>query len=85
MPAKKFNPKRIVYLWGAGATQGEAQNLGSKISLLMSDAPQFGDGITTRILRRAGTRVSAAYGAGEAVDIEKLMSSPEMGLMDNAD
>ena len=74
MPAKTPNPKRIVYLWGAGATQGEAQNLGSKISLLMRDTPQFGDGITSRILRRAGPRVSASYGAGEAVDIEKLIS-----------
>jgi hypothetical protein len=67
-------PKRIVYLWGAGATQGEAQNLGSKISLLMGDSEQFGEGITTRILRRAGKRVSAAYGATQALDIEKLIS-----------
>jgi hypothetical protein len=70
----KLVPKRIVYLWGAGATQGEAQNLGSKISLLMGDSAQFGEGITTRILRRAGKRVSAAYGATQALDIEKLIS-----------
>jgi hypothetical protein len=72
---KRIVPKRIVYLWGAGATQGEAQNLGSKISLLMSES-QFGEGIATRILRRAGKRVSAAYGASasQALDIEKLIS-----------
>ncbi len=40
----------------------------------MGDVPQFGDGITTRILRRAGSRVSALYGSGGAVDIEKLIS-----------
>ncbi len=74
MPVRKPSPKRVVYLWGAGATQAEAQNIGARTSLLMGDTPQFGDGITTRILRRAGARVMASYGLGEAVDIEKLIS-----------
>jgi len=71
---KKPNPKRVVYLWGAGATQGEAQNLGSSVSLLMRDTKAFGDGVTTRILKRAGSIVSGTFGADSGGDIEKLIS-----------
>jgi len=71
---KRSGPKKIVYLWGAGATQGEAQNLGSRISLLMRDTEAFGEGITGRILRRAGPSVTASFGSGQGVDIEKLIS-----------
>ena len=41
----KPSPKKIVYLWGAGATQAEAQYLGATISLLMGDNDEFGEGI----------------------------------------
>jgi hypothetical protein len=76
MPTKKQpSAKRVVYLWGAGATHAEGQRLGSTVSLLMRDSP-LGEGITTRILRRTGKRaVSSFSGEGEgSVDIEKLIS-----------
>jgi len=34
--------RRLCYLWGAGATQAEAQHLGAKVSLLMRDTKPFG-------------------------------------------
>jgi len=71
---KKFGPKKVVYLWGAGATQGEAQNLGSNVSLLMRDTGTFGEGVTTRILKRAGRKVNSTFGTGPGGDIEKLIS-----------
>ena len=75
MAAKKSNPKKVAYLWGAGATHAEAQHLGSNVSLLMRDSERFGDGITTRILKRTGRGAVTAFGAEEgAVDIEKLIS-----------
>jgi hypothetical protein len=72
---RRRQPKRIVYLWGAGATHAEAQRLGSTVSLLMRDSPTQ-EGITTRILRRTGKRALASYGGESAgnVDIEKLIS-----------
>jgi hypothetical protein len=70
----KVNPKKVVYLWGAGATQGEAQNLGATISLLMRDTEQFGEGVTTRILKRAGRSVLSSFAMGQSGDIEKLIS-----------
>ena len=69
----KISPKKIVYLWGAGATQAEAQRLGASISLLMGDSG-YGEGIATRTLRRTGRRAISAFGGGESVDIEKLIS-----------
>jgi hypothetical protein len=72
--AKKAKPKRVVYLWGAGATHAESQRLGSAINLLMRDHPDFGEGITTRILRRIGKKAISSFGPGEGVDIEKLIS-----------
>ncbi len=68
----RTQPKRVVYLWGAGATQGEAQNLGADLSLLMRDTEQFGEGITSRILNRAGAGARATF--GQIADIEKLIS-----------
>jgi hypothetical protein len=72
----KLNPKRVVYLWGAGATHAEAQRLGSTVSLLMRDSSHSGEGITTRILRRTGKKVVSSFSGEEAgnVDIEKLIS-----------
>jgi hypothetical protein len=71
---KRPSPKRVVYLWGAGATQAEAQYLGASISLLMRDTEHFGEGITTRILRRTGRRPTSSFAVGKGVDIEKLIS-----------
>ena len=70
----KPRPKQVVYLWGAGATQAEAQHLGATISLLMRDTPDFGEGITTRTLNRTGRRPTSAFGSEHGVDIEKLIS-----------
>ncbi len=75
MPTRtKPSPKRVVYLWGAGATQAEAQYLGAAISLLMRDNKQFGEGIASRILRRMGDDLSSSFYPGHDVDIEKLIS-----------
>ncbi|MQA66624.1 MAG: hypothetical protein GEU76_12115 [Alphaproteobacteria bacterium] len=63
----------MVYLWGAGATQGEAQHLGASVSLLMKNS-DFGEGITSRILKRIGSKAVKAYGSGDGIDIEKLIS-----------
>ena len=70
----KPSPKRVVYLWGAGATHAEAQHLGASISLLMPDRDEFGDGIATRILRRVKDDISTSFDSGQGVDIEKLIS-----------
>src|ERR1700681_3125160 len=69
-------PKRVVYLWGAGATHAEAQRLGGTISLLMRDSEIAGEGITTRILRRMGREIVSSFSGEEAgnVDIEKLIT-----------
>lgn len=76
MVAGRMRLKKVAYLWGAGATHAEAQYLGSTISLLMRDSPRFGEGITTRILRRTGRRAVSSFGGEEegTVDIEKLIS-----------
>ena len=70
----KPRTKRVVYLWGAGATQAEAQHLGATISLIMRDTRAFGEGITTRILNRTGRRPTRDFGSQQGVDIEKLIS-----------
>jgi hypothetical protein len=64
--------KNIVYLWGAGATHAEVQDLG--LSLLMRDTPSFGEGITRRILTRVDDKAIGAFDVGQEVDIEKLIS-----------
>jgi len=74
MAQRRTPPKKVVYLWGAGATHGEAQHLGASTSLLMRDTDEFGEGITTRILRRTGKKAESSYGSGLGVDIEKLIS-----------
>ena len=74
MARSKPSPKRVVYLWGAGATHAEAQHLGASISLLMADRDEFGDGIATRILRRVKDNISTSFDSGQGVDIEKLIS-----------
>jgi hypothetical protein len=69
---KKIAPKQVVYLWGAGATHAEAQYVGAPVNLLVRDSEVFGDGVTTRILRRTGRTASSSFGG--VVDIEKLIS-----------
>lgn len=69
MPTK---PKNVVYLWGAGATHAEVQDLG--LSLLMRDTPAFGVGITRRILARVADKSISEFDVGQEVDIEKLIS-----------
>jgi hypothetical protein len=70
---KKAEPKRVVYLWGAGATQGEVTFRGAEtLNVLMRDNGQLGEGIATRILKRLGTtRIPLDE---PDVDIEKLIS-----------
>jgi hypothetical protein len=71
-----MNPKKIVYLIGAGATQAEADFKGGKINLLMKKTTTHGDGISKKILRRGGTkrRLGIELDADEEIDIEKLIS-----------
>jgi hypothetical protein len=68
-------PKRIVYLWGAGATQAEASYLGAQsINLLMRDSDELGEGVATRILGRLPPRWRSTFGTDRGTDIEKLVS-----------
>ena len=58
-------PKQIVYLLGAGATQAEVAHQGVKVNLLMQ-------GISSHILKRANT--DRHLNLKEEADIEKLIS-----------
>jgi hypothetical protein len=67
--------KRVVYLFGAGATQSESSYLGaSNTNLLMRDDDALGPGVATRILGRMLKTDRAALQLDEAVDLEKLIS-----------
>ncbi len=69
--------KKIVYLIGAGATQAEADNKGGeKINLLMKDSKIHGEGISSRIIKRAKSSREWALiiKKGQDIDIEKLIS-----------
>jgi hypothetical protein len=69
------HPKRVVYLWGAGATQAEVSYLGAqRINLLMRDSEELGEGVATRILKRLPMRWRSTFGADRGTDIEKLVS-----------
>jgi len=73
--AKKTAPKRVAYLWGAGATQAEISYLGARrINLLMRDSEELGEGVATRIVGRLQARWRNAFGADRGTDIEKLVS-----------
>lgn len=68
MPQKKKitnQPKQIVYLLGAGATQAEVAHQGAKVNLLMK-------GISSDILSRANT--DRKLNLRDELDIEKLIS-----------
>lgn len=69
-----LNLKRVVYLWGAGATQAEAQHVGSPINLLMGNNEKFGEGISSRTLERVAFESKYKVSNGQSVDIEKLIS-----------
>lgn len=78
MPSRKREasaPKRVVYLWGAGATQAEISHLGARnINLLMRDSEELGEGIATRILKQLPPRQRSRFLVDEGTDIEKLIS-----------
>lgn len=71
-PESEVPAKRIVYLFGAGATHAEADFHGSNINLLMNWHKLFGDGVSKRVLTAIGATefTSGDYDA----DIEKLIS-----------
>ncbi|MDP3297463.1 MAG: hypothetical protein Q8N09_07735 [Thermodesulfovibrionia bacterium] len=65
-------PKQVVYLFGAGSTQAEADHKGGEqVNLLMKDSKRLGRGISTRILEQAG--IDRNYDI-KGADIEKLIS-----------
>jgi hypothetical protein len=67
-------PTKVVYLFGAGATQAEVSYDGpGNVSVLMGDTDDFGEGISTGVLRRLGPE-GDAFKTDKGVDIEKLIS-----------
>jgi hypothetical protein len=67
-------PTRVVYLFGAGATQAEVSYDGpGNVSVLMGDTNDFGKGISTGVLARLGPD-GDAFKADKGTDIEKLIS-----------
>lgn len=74
-PERPPAPKRIVYLWGAGATQAEISYSGSKlINLLMRDTEALGIGVASRILRGLSEPAYSQFQTDTGTDIEKLIS-----------
>lgn len=75
LPPPATAPKKIVYLWGAGATQAEALFLGARpVNLLMRDSEQLGEGVATRILKELPKKWRPSFSADKGTDIEKLIS-----------
>jgi SIR2-like domain len=73
-PKPPPEPTKVVYLFGAGATQAEVSYDGpGNISVLMGDTNDFGEGVSTGVLRRLGTD-GDAFKTDKGVDIEKLIS-----------
>src|SRR5262249_24506010 len=67
--------KQIVYLWGAGATQGEISYAGATgLNLGMQDSNDLGEGIASRIVRLLDGKWQAAFFNDKGIDIEKLIS-----------
>lgn len=70
----KPNATKVVYLFGAGATQAEVSYDGpGNVSVLMGDTNDFGEGISTGVLARLGSE-GDAFRADKGTDIEKLIS-----------
>jgi hypothetical protein len=75
MKEQRDSPKQVVYILGAGATQAEAAYQGGeKVNLLMKDSPLFGEGISTRVLKKARKNKLLDMPNGGEIDIEKLIS-----------
>src|SRR5437762_1010476 len=71
--APRAEPTKVVYLFGAGATQAEVSFDGpGNVSVLMTDTP-LGDGISTGVLSQLGVQ-GEPFKADEGTDIEKLIS-----------
>src|SRR5438445_588640 len=71
---KSIAPIKVVYLWGAGATQAEVHYRGAKsVNLLMKDN-SFGYGVATRIVQRLPTEWRSSFETDQGTDIEKLIS-----------
>lgn len=67
-------PKKVAYLLGAGATQAEVSYEGpGNVGVLMGDTDDFGDGISTSVLRRLGAEGNK-FRTDKGVDIEKVIS-----------
>jgi hypothetical protein len=70
----KPSATKVVYLFGAGATQAEVSYDGpGNVSVLMGDTNDFGDGISTGVLARLGPE-GDAFKTDKGTDIEKLIS-----------
>ena len=70
----KAPPKRVVYLWGAGATQGEISYSGATgINLAMQDSDLV-EGVASRIVQKLEAKWQAVFRTDKGVDIEKLIS-----------
>lgn len=70
----KPEPTKVVYLFGAGATQAEVSYDGpGNVSLLMGDTNDFPNGIATAVLDRLGPK-GESFKADKNPDIEKLIS-----------
>jgi hypothetical protein len=68
------NPKRIVYLFGAGSTQAEVDFQGGKIINLLMKKNDRGEGVAQRILTRGNFYKTLKIDSTEEIDVEKLIS-----------
>ena len=69
------SPTRIVYLWGAGATQAEiTYSYPTPHNLLMGDNDSLGLGVASRILEAFPEKESDPFRVSGGPDIEKLIS-----------
>lgn len=72
---REIEPKQVVYLIGAGATQAEIDHRGAQpVNLLMRDNDWAGEGLSTRILQRSGAAARPFIVENRGGDIEKLIS-----------
>src|SRR5258708_31609616 len=72
-PKPAPEPTKVVYLFGAGATQAEVSYDGpGNVSVLMLDT-DLGDGISTGVLRGLGSE-GDPFKADKGTDVEKLIS-----------
>jgi hypothetical protein len=77
--------KKVVYLIGAGATQGEVAYLGAPINMLMANN-SLGAGVSARVISNLTERERELLGTSSEIDIEKLValsSACGVGRMSN--